>query len=242
MIQKVIAYFARNLPNEDNETISTCLEMVRFGMSHTLVQFQGRYFEVGGNESTWERGLTIGGYESAWFGDVVAAFLLETSHHCFQDAIYHGIYRDGGLLVLKGKLTQQDLEGWLLQFQTHIDRTLESTALQFTADLWLPTGTHNPSQKTKTKRSSPVTITTNKTFPFLDVEFFWSKREVLGTRVYLKPNQHLKYLNSDSEHTNACIKAIPKGVLQRLTKLTSLNADNHDKTINTLYPEHANAL
>ena len=82
----------------------------------------------------------------------------------------------------------------------------------------------------------------NKTFPFLDVEFFWSKREVLRTRVYLKPNQHLKYLNSDSEHTNACIKAIPKGVLQRLTKLTSLNADNHDKTINTLYPEHANAL
>ena len=82
-------------------------------MSHTLVQFQGCYFTVGRNEYTWERGLTIGGYESIWFADGVAAFLLETSHHCFTDAMYQGIYRDSGFLVLKGKLNQQDLEGWL---------------------------------------------------------------------------------------------------------------------------------
>ena len=51
---EAVAFFSVNLPSEDIKTIDTCLEMVRFGMSHILVQFGGRYFEVGGEESSWD--------------------------------------------------------------------------------------------------------------------------------------------------------------------------------------------
>ena len=102
-----------------------------------------------------------------------------------------------------------------------------------------PANNITPSSKNKTNRSSTVTINTRKTFPFLDIEFSWSARKILGTRVFLKKNQHLKYMKADSKHTNTCIKAIPKGVLMRLSKLTSLNAGKHDKPIKLLYPEHA---
>jgi hypothetical protein len=42
--------------------------------------------------------LTIGGYESAWLADLVAAFVLENCEDLFEEAIYDGIYRDDGLV------------------------------------------------------------------------------------------------------------------------------------------------
>ena len=80
------------------------------------------------------------------------------------------------------------------------------------------------------------------TFPFLDIEFYWDASDFLATRVFLKPNQRIKYLSAHSDHTRSCIKAVPNGVLQRLTKLTSVSSENIDARIDELYPTHAKAL
>jgi len=39
-----------------------------------------------------DRGLMIGGYESAWLADLVAAFLLENAGKLFEDSKFKGIY------------------------------------------------------------------------------------------------------------------------------------------------------
>jgi hypothetical protein len=44
--------------------------MVKFGMSNTLIQSMGQYYEYGGSVHVEAKGLTIGGYESAFFADL----------------------------------------------------------------------------------------------------------------------------------------------------------------------------
>ena len=58
----------------------------------------------------------------------------------------------------------------------------------------------------------------------------------------MKENQKLKYLNSDSTHTNNCLKAIPFGIFGRLAKLASPSKKKLNTKINELYPDHAKAL
>mmetsp|Transcript_50005 Transcript_50005/g.60386 ORF Transcript_50005/g.60386 Transcript_50005/m.60386 type:complete len:119 (+) Transcript_50005:49-405(+) len=60
--------------------------------------------------------------------------------------------------------------------------------------------------------------------------------------VYRKPNQKLKYVPANSTHMRATLRAIPTGVLLCLARLTSPSLDNADRPINTIYPNHANAL
>ena len=57
-----------------------------------------------------------------------------------------------------------------------------------------------------------------------------------------KPNQQLKYLNSDSTHPSATSKAIPHGVCLRLVKLTSQGLETENKRIDEVYLEHVDAL
>ena len=41
--------------------------------------------------------------------DLVAAFVLENTTKAFENSTYHGIYRDDGLIVLKGEITKKDV-------------------------------------------------------------------------------------------------------------------------------------
>ena len=70
----------------------------------------------------------------------------------------------------------------------------------------------------------------------------WNEEGRLEYSVYSKPNQQIKYLHKSSNHTNACKKAIPKGVFLRLSKLTSSTPLNQDQRLDTLYPAHTAAL
>lgn len=58
----------------------------------------------------------------------------------------------------------------------------------------------------------------------------------------MKPNQELKYVNSTSQHTLSCLSSIPSGVVDRLTKLTTLTSENADARISEIYPDHFEAL
>lgn len=85
-------------------------------MSNTLVLFKGNYYEYMVVEDTEQCGLNIGGYKSAWLSNAVKSFLMESSKSLFEDVIFAGFYRDGGLVVMKNKMTTRQLLEWRHEF------------------------------------------------------------------------------------------------------------------------------
>ena len=81
-------FFARTLTTATKKTINLCLELIRFGMSSTLICFNGEYYEYHGGEKA-EQGLAIGGYELAFLTDLVASYLFEKDKVHFYTTIYH---------------------------------------------------------------------------------------------------------------------------------------------------------
>jgi hypothetical protein len=86
-------------------------------MGNTLITFEDKYYEYDGNCDVYDKGLTIGGYESAWLADLVAAFVLENTQHMFKMTTFNGIYRDDSLVVMKGNWSKQDITNWLRDFR-----------------------------------------------------------------------------------------------------------------------------
>jgi len=75
--------------------------MIEFGMGSTFLTF------TNGNVEVDNRGLTIGGYESAWLADLVIAYILDELEHLFHDSIFYGSYRDDGLCIFIGNKTKK---------------------------------------------------------------------------------------------------------------------------------------
>lgn len=237
MVKTAVNYFLKDCPEEDLVLALRCLDMIKFGMSNTLITFGGKYYEYGKTADIEGKGLTIGGYESAWLADLVAAYILERSQQLFDEAEYDGIYRDDGLVVLKGKKSTAWIEDWLInKFQKKVNEVLGSDKLQFTMVIWDADNIQQPPAD-----DDKIDIIQENTFPYLDMEFYWRGDE-LNTRVHIKENQKIKYLNKDSAHTNATFNSIPSGVERRLTILTSITPENKDTSLDMLYPIHYEAL
>ena len=83
-----------------------------------------------------QRGFTIGGYESAWLVDLVAASIFNQIEELFGHFIYHGIYGDDGFIIVKGIKTKKEMNDWLEKIQSEINRLAESDCLQFTVEIW----------------------------------------------------------------------------------------------------------
>jgi hypothetical protein len=68
-----VEYISGGLIDEEKDVVNECLALIRFGVENTLLTFQDQYCIYDGIQSLDEKGLTIGGYESAWLADLVAA-------------------------------------------------------------------------------------------------------------------------------------------------------------------------
>jgi hypothetical protein len=136
LINKAVKWYTRNLNREDQNKVKTCLELLKFGMNSTILAFKGQYYEYFGNNRDFNnKGLTIGGFESAFFADLVIAYLLEKAAHKFKDAIFYGIYRDDGILIFKYKITTKEATQWLEKFQQAIDEITGDNSLKFTISI-----------------------------------------------------------------------------------------------------------
>ena len=139
-------------------------------MGNTLITFRDQYYEYGGSVDPKKRGLTIGGYESAWLEDLVAAYLQEKTNDLFSETTqYHGIYRGYGLVVFKGKWPERDIQRWVEVFQLRINDVTDSEDIVFTAEIWNPIKTGNA---TTTELSKTVSTVEKISFPYLDLELF----------------------------------------------------------------------
>ena len=243
LVKKAIEYFSRDLSPEDKATIEIGLSMIQKGMNSTYLSFKDRYYQYDGNhEDPDEKGLTIGGYESAWLSDVVGSYIFQQTQDLFQDlTLYHGTYRDDGISIFKNNLSYNEMKRWMSIFQERVNLLAEGDYLQYTCIIWKDKSILGEPPYTPPK-GSIVTIRTDPTFPYLDMELYWNDDHQLESRVHLKENQHLLYLNSNSNHPAHCFKNIPNGVINRLAKLTTMNNDNMNTPMNELYPRHFQAL
>jgi len=90
--------------------------------------------------------------------------------------------------------------------------------------------------------SATVSVDESATFPYLDMEMFWSDDNDLHFKVHYKQHQRVIYLNNDSCHRKSTFSAIPNGVFIRLARLTTMTNSNRDQRLDVLYPVNATAL
>ena len=101
--------------------------MTKFGMCNTLITFIDKYYKYGGFENINERGLTIGGYKSAWLADLVASYIFYSTKDLFVNTTLHyGICRDDGIIFLRGKWTNKNIYKWIKIFQIRANNLLDS--------------------------------------------------------------------------------------------------------------------
>ena len=110
------------------------MKVIHFVMSSTLTSIYGKYYEYHVRERD-EQGLSIGGYESEFLVDLVASYLFEKAKANVRPTIYHGIYRDGGLVVFKGKKKASEIKDWLEYFQQTVNKSAGNQHLQSTAGI-----------------------------------------------------------------------------------------------------------
>ena len=103
-------------------------------MGNTLLNYKDKYFLYDGDLKIEERGLTIGGYESAWLADLCVSYLLEVADEETRDEAivsqirprfdhteYFGVYRDDGIAIFKDIKSPQEILLWLNNLQTKIN-------------------------------------------------------------------------------------------------------------------------
>ena len=159
LVEKAVLFFVKDLDSISKRKLGVCLNMIRFGMGNTLLTFVDKYYEYGGEVNVEEKGLTIGGYESMWLADLVAAYLLENVTDIFDSTMLKGIYRDDGFVVFKDNLVKSEVAVWLEWFQERIDELAESKFLKFTAVIW-------GNDKEDGKKYNNVLVNRSKYFPY----------------------------------------------------------------------------
>ena len=111
-----------------------------------MICFDGEYYKYHGGKKE-EQGLAIGGYESTFLAELVASYLFEKSKAHFHPTIYHRIYRDDGLVLLKSRKSVKEIKDWLDEFQQTVDKAAGNQHLQLTAEIWKPDENPPPSSE-----------------------------------------------------------------------------------------------
>eukprot|EP00980_Cylindrotheca_fusiformis_P020377 scaffold7407_cov165-Cylindrotheca_fusiformis.AAC.1 len=213
LVKKAIKHFSANLSRTLQRQINFSLQFLQFGMNHTYFMFGGKYYQYNANKTNDEKGLTIGGFESAWLADLVASYILEKLDLFFIGMHYHGIYRDDGIVVFNHVRTPEEVAAWLQAFQSQVDNLCTDpdgtkiADVRFKAVIWAPGAT------TTSTASPHCTICPDPFFLYLDIEMYWGGRHRNGTlnfRVHTKENQRLHYLTKGSAHTMSTYRAIPR--------------------------------
>eukprot|EP00957_Ditylum_brightwellii_P063780 4839506-Ditylum_brightwellii.AAC.1 len=122
---------------------------------------------------------------------------------CFYHTKFKGIYRDNGLVIFLGKLTQIDHAKWLKEFQCKVDGLVGGDFFKFTAEIWAPDKEVEEetalNDQVKQKWLEKVKIIWDHAFPFLEMQMEW-KDKMLTFSIYEKPNHTIKYVGNMSCH------------------------------------------
>ncbi len=164
---------------------------------------------------------------------------MDEAEECFSAALCRAVFRDDWIMVLRGRWTYNQVTGWYRRFQAKVNEIVGGDFMKFTCEMWA-----DPEAQPifDVQSNTNVEIARTSAFPYLDMEWYWHQNKTLCTRVHLKANQQLLYLNRGSSHSSSCFRAIPRGVCHRLARLTSVTEENKRMTLDELYPLHFQAL
>ena len=143
--------------------------------------------------------------------DVVISYVFSQLEDSLADLFtFKKIFRDDGLLITKPGILESDIHAWFKLFEIEAEAL---SGLQFTYEV--------------------AEVELN----FLDVSI-WIERGCIRTKVFIKPNQKLKYLNGMSHHPAAQKRNIGIEVAKRLARLTSINRSLLNMKIFDFYKDH----
>ena len=126
----------------------------------------------------------IDGYKPEFLADPVASYLFEKAKAKFIPTIYHGIYRDDGLVVFKGNKKASEIRDWLEEFHKPVNKAVGNQQLQLTAEIWMTE--ENYPTPAKEERFQ---IVKNNKVPFIDMKMRCSPEGDLQCIVFRKKGQ-----------------------------------------------------
>ena len=116
-----------------------------------------------------DKGLSIGGYKSAWLVDLAIAYLFDRSKDELKQLIFKRIYRDDGIGVMDRQYSVDEMSEWLKKFQQHTNKLCDNQHLIWTISIWDPETTGSTTSSTNAK----IDIIRKNMFPFLDMKISW---------------------------------------------------------------------
>jgi len=214
-------------------------------MGNTIVSFQDKYYEYGVDPDPDRRGLTIGGFESAFLADLEASNIFDKLHYLLEQHVkFIGTYRDDEIIVFCGNKSNEWLKNWLSIFQGEVNRLLGTLDIQFTMEIWRPDTVSGPLPDCSVTvpglgTFDTICINGEHSFPYLDVKLTWMDDNCLKFNVYQKPGELVKYLNMDSHHHR---HHMLKGVELQLALLTTRTPQNENVSLSDFYHDKHEAL
>jgi hypothetical protein len=245
-VKAAVHYCTLQLDQNQCERTKKCLEILKFSMGNTIVSFLDKYYKYGVDPDPDRRGLTIGGFESAFLTNLKASYILDKLRHIWERHVrFLGTYCNDKIIVFNGQKSNEWLLNWLRIFQGEVDRLLGTSVIQFTVEVWQPGETSSSLQESEVTIKGIGTfhhasISGNKSFPYLDITVSCKGRPHFN--VYKEPGELVKYLNHNSHHHRSHITAVLSGVGLWLALLTTKTADNLNKSMSDIYPDKHDAL
>jgi hypothetical protein len=158
-----------------------------------------------------------------------------------------GTYCDDKTIIFQGNQSDDWLHNWLKYFHKEVDQLLVTVDIQFTMEIWQPGLTIKSLEGLETTvpgigSFNRININGNTSFPYLDIQLSWSEAGKLRYNVYKKPDELIKYLNTDSHHHANHKTAVLQGVELRLVLLTMVSDENKNLSLSEIYPDKHEAL
>jgi hypothetical protein len=136
VVKAAVRYYASQLDQNQGERTKKCLEILKFSMGNTIVSFLDKYYKCGVDPDPDRRGLTIGGFESAFLADLEASYIFDKLRHIWErDVRFLGTYRNDKIIVFNGQKSNEWLLNWLRIFQGEVDRLLGTSDTVYNGDL-----------------------------------------------------------------------------------------------------------
>lgn len=214
--EQALEFFMQSWELEvDKEEVRRGFKICKYGMEHILLRYGNDYYEYRGEND--KKSLCIGGYESAWFADLVVAWLFtKIEENLERDTVLAVIYRDDGCICFNGRWRRWKIEKWNQEMMKKIQEF--APTIEFEFDVM------------------------EQEMPFLDLLLSWEQDGELFWSCYKKPESQKKYLNHDSLHTRSCKQNIGPECVRRLAKLTKKSEDLENVKISDFYPDHYEAI
>jgi hypothetical protein len=144
-VRAAVCYYASQLDTIQRERTKKCVEILKFSMGNMIVLFLDKNYKYGVDPDPDKRGLTIGGFKSAFLADLEASYIFDTLRYIWdRHGRFLGTYCDDKIIIFNDQKSNEWLLNWLTTFQQEVDRLLGRSDIHFTMEIWQPGITSSP--------------------------------------------------------------------------------------------------